>query len=101
MKAFLIDPVAQIIETTTISSMDDMIDLIGQDTLESDEISDEGDRIYFDENCFVRGTQGRFQIDSLIPLAGKCIVIGTAENGEALQNVLTDIEDLRNRIKYM
>jgi hypothetical protein len=75
--------------------------LIGFDTIESDNLGSLGDRLYFDEECFLRETKGRFQIDKVIPVAGKGVVVGTAEDGSALRDVATDIEDLRRRIKYL
>ncbi len=101
MKAILIDPVKQSLEYIDITNRDGIIKVIGYDTLESDTIGDAGDRLFFDEECFLRGTTGRFQIDKLIPVSGKGIIIGTAEGGSALSEVTTTIEDLRNRIKYL
>ena len=67
MKAFLIIPDTQAIEDVEVDGMDDIRTLVGFDSLESDAVGDDGDRLYFDEECFIRGTSGRFQIDSLIP----------------------------------
>lgn len=100
MKAILINPELQQLEVIDISGRDDMVKLIGYDTLESDDIGN-GDRLYFDEECFLRGTKGRFQIDKLIPVSGKGIVAGTATDGATLQDVQIDIEALRERIKYL
>lgn len=100
MKAILINPEQQQLEVIVISGRDDMVKLIGYDTLESDEIGN-GDRLYFDEECFLRGTKGRFQIDKLIPVSGKGVVVGTATDSETLQDVQIDIEALRGRIKYL
>jgi hypothetical protein len=101
MKAYLITPASQTIETVDIASLDDIKTLIGFETLESDAIGAEGDRLYFDEECFLRGTAGRFRIDKLIPIAGKGVVVGTGDDGLALRDVATDIEDLRQRITYL
>jgi hypothetical protein len=101
MKAFLIVPEAQSVSEVEISGLDDIKALIGFDTIESDNLGSLGDRLYFDEECFLRETKGRFQIDKVIPVAGKGVVVGTAEDGSALRDVATDIEDLRRRIKYL
>ena len=100
MKAFLITPDKQSIEAVDVTSIDEVKALIGFDTLESDAIGSEGDRLYFDEECFLRGASGRFQIDTVIPVSGKGVVVGTAEDGATLRDVLTDIDDLRGRTKY-
>jgi hypothetical protein len=100
MKAFLITPDTQSIEDIEVDSLDDLKVLIGFDTLESDAVGSEGDRLYFDEECFLRGASGRFQIDTLVPVSGKGVVLGTAGEGAELCDVTLDIEDLRRRTKF-
>jgi hypothetical protein len=101
MKALLINPESQSIETIDIGSHADLASLIGHDTIESDPIGTAGDRLYFDEECFLRGTTGRFRIDTLIPVSGRAVIVGTADDGATLRDVATDIEDVRSRIKYL
>ena len=101
MKALLISPDRHSIDEVEIASLDDIKGLIGFDTIESDAIGPQGDRLYFDEECFLRGTSGRFQIDTLVPVAGKGVVAGTAGDGVTLRDVVTDADDLRGRIKYL
>jgi hypothetical protein len=101
MKAILISPEQRTLEDIEITGRDDIVKLIGFDTLESESLSDTGDRLYFDEECFLRGAEGRFQIDKLIPVAGKGIIIGTRDDGATLQDVQTGIEELRARIQYL
>ena len=101
MKAFLITPDKQSIEAININGREDIAKLIGFDTIESDAVGTAGDRLYFDEECFLRGTSGRFQIDSVIPVSGKALIVGTADGGSTLRDVATDIDSLRNRIKYL
>jgi len=100
MRAYLITPDKQSIDAVDVTSIDEVKALIGFDTLESDAIGSEGDRLYFDEECFLRGASGRFQIDTVIPVSGKGVVVGTAEDGATLRDVVTDIDDLRGRTKY-
>ena len=69
MKAIVISPATQSIETIDVATLADIKAVVGYDTLESDAIGTRGDRLYFDEECFLRGTSGRFQIDSVIPVA--------------------------------
>ena len=101
MKALLINPEAKSIEPIEIETRADIVRLIGYETLESDAVGDAGDRLFFDEECFLRATPGRFQIDRLIPVSGMGIVVGVATDGETLCDVTTDIDALRQRIKYL
>lgn len=101
MKAILIDPEKQSIEFVDINDRSDIVRLIGFDTLESDAIGTEGDRLFFDEECFLRGTIGRFQIDTVIPVSGKGVIVGSDEDGNTLREVATNVDALRNRIKYL
>ena len=101
MKAILINPETRSIESVDINGRDDIARLVGFNTLESDTIGTAGDRLYFDEECFLRGTTGRFQIDTIIPVSGKGVIVGTAGDGSTLRDAVTDIEELRSRIKYL
>jgi len=101
MKALLISAAEESIGEIEVSSLDDIKALIGFDTIESDTIGSEGDRLYFDEECFLRGTNGRFQIDTVIPVAGKGVVVGTEDDGVTLRDVATTIDGLRGRIRYL
>ena len=101
MKALLINPEQQSIDEIEINSHDDIIKIIGYDTIASDEIGPEGDRLFFDEECFLRGTSGRFQIDTVIPVSGIGIVIGSSDYGTTLKDVVSDVESINRRIKYL
>lgn len=101
MKALLINPENQSLEVIEIASLDDIKSAIGFDTLESDAVGDQGDRLYFDEECFLRGSSGRFQIDSLVPVSGKGIVIGSPDEGASLSDAAINLDDLSTRIKYL
>ena len=98
MRALLITPDTQSIEEVDVASLDDIKALIGFDTIESDAIGSEGDRLFFDEECFLRQSKGRFQIDTLIPVAGRGVIVGA--DGDNLRDAVTAIESLRGRIKY-
>jgi len=99
-KAILISPEDQSIEAIELSDDSDISALIGFETIESDAVGDAGDRLYFDEECFIRGTSGRFQIDTLIPVAGKGVVVGTTEDGTKLTDVTIGIDELRSRTSF-
>jgi hypothetical protein len=98
MKAIFINPESRSVESIDIGGRDDIARLVGFDTLESDAVGTEGDRLYFDEECFLRGTAGRFQIDTVIPVSGKGVIVGTAGDGSTLRDATTDIDALRSRI---
>jgi hypothetical protein len=101
VKALLINPESRSIEAIDVADHAAIARLIGYDTIESDSVGSAGDRLYFDEECFLRGTRGRFQIDSVIPVSGKAVLIGTTGEGKTLRDVATDIDSLRSRIKYL
>ena len=103
MKAYLITPASQKVEVVDISGIDDIVDLIGYSTIEADPIDESGTRLYFDEECFIRGdaVSGRFQLDSLIPVAGLAIVAGSDKDANDICDVKLDIDELRGRIKFL
>ena len=100
MKAYRINPEKAAIEEIDVANLADIVEQIGFDTIESDAIGTDGDRLYFDEECFLRGGGVRFQIDTVIPVSGRAIVVGTTTDG-SLCDVAADIEKLRGRIKYL
>jgi len=100
MKAILITPDIRSIEMIEIGSREDIAKLIGFDSIESDAVGTAGDRLFFDEDCFLRGTSGRFQIDNIIPVAGRALIVGTSEAG-TLCDAVTAPDSLRGRIKYL
>lgn len=101
MKAILISGEKRSLEAIDIDGRDAIARLIGFDTIESDPVGADGDRLYFDEECFLRGSGGRFQVDNLIPISGKAVIVGTTGEGTALRDAATDLESLRDRIKYL
>lgn len=100
MKAWLITPDHASIEAVDVDSLDAIKALIGFDTLESDAVGADGDRLYFDEECFLRQARGRFRIDTLVPVSGKGVVVGVNSSGEALCDVAVHIDELRSRIYF-
>lgn len=101
MKALLIDPEQKTIEGVDVQGREDIVRLVGFDTLESDEIGPDGDRLFFDEECFLRGTTGRFQIDSIVPVSGKGVIVGSRDDGAILQDAVSDADAVRARLKYL
>ena len=101
MKAILISGEKRSLEAIDIDGRDAIARLIGFDTIESDPVGADGDRLYFDEECFLRGSGGRFQVDNLIPISGKAVIVGTTGEATALRDAATDPESLRGRVKYL
>lgn len=100
MHAILIDPVAEELIEIELEDPETIASLIGFDTIISDEITGSTDLLHFDEDCFIRRTPGRFQLDALPPVAGKAIVLGCGAGGESQSAALT-IEALKQRIKFI
>lgn len=101
MKAYLINAENKTIENIDVKNMDDIIKFIGYETIISDAVGALGDRLFFDEECFLRSSAGRVQIDTLIPISGKGILMSSSEDGTTLSDVHTDLDDLRSRIKHL
>ena len=99
MRAILIKPDTRSIEAVDIHSRDDIVRLVGYATLESDAVGNAGDHLFFDEECFLRGTSGRFQIDRLIPVSGVGVIVGL--DGDSLRDAASDLDDLRQRVQYL
>ena len=97
MKAFLINPESQSIESIEIQDQNDIQAQIGYDTVISDELGDD-QHIFFDEECFLRQAKGRFQIDKLVPISGKAIIMGMS--GDALSDVALDESALAARVNF-
>jgi len=100
MKALLIKPAEQSIEAIELSSKEEIIKLIGFDTVIADDLGGNGDKLYFDEECFLRGNEGRFKIDNLIPVSGIGVVVGSNDDG-TLADIQSDIEDIKSRTSYL
>ncbi|MGB5300667.1 MAG: hypothetical protein WBN48_18255 [Thiogranum sp.] len=101
MKALLISPDTQSTKAIDINGLEDIVKLIGFDTITSDEIGPEGDRLYFDEECFLRGTSGRFQIDAVVPVSGPGVIVGSGDGGNTLRDVVSDVDSMLSRIRYL
>ena len=101
MKALLIRPEIQSIEPVDISCFEDIAKLIGYETIAIEEVDASGDRLFFDEECFLRGSEGRFQVDSLIPVSGLGVVMGAGEDGSGLCDVTLSQDELTARIKFL
>ena len=101
MKAILIVAQARSVGKVDIASKDDMEQFVGYDTLISDEIDASGDRLFLDEECFIRGTSGRFQIDKLATVAGRAAITGAVGAGGVRGNVNSTTEDISRRVTWL
>jgi hypothetical protein len=103
MQGFLIDPVTRTIDAVDIAGgIDAVRKLIGFATVDSDEIDENGDRLFFDEECFIRSAPGapRFRIDNLAPVAGKGVVVGSSAQGKELGDAVIELAALRRRVAF-
>ena len=101
MRAFRIDPVEKKVEEIEIHNTGDIAEAIGFDTIISDEIGPNADHLYLDEDCFIRGAEGRFQIDKIAPVAGFGVVAGTHDGPDELSDVSQTQVELEARITYL
>jgi hypothetical protein len=103
MKGFLIDPAARVVTPVEVDGgLDGVRKLIGFPTVDSDEIDDNGDRLFFDEECFIRAAANapRFRVDNLAPVAGKGLVIGSSAQGKELADAVTGLDALQRRVTF-
>lgn len=103
MRGFLIDPAARTVSPVdVVGGIDGVRALIGFPAVDSDEIDDNGDRLFFDEECFIRSAPGapRFRVDNLAPVAGRGVVVGSSAQGEPLADAVIGLEALRRRVTF-
>jgi len=103
MKGFLIDPAVRSVTPVDIEGgLDGVRRLIGHATVDSDEIDDNGDRLFFDEECFIRAAPGspRFRLDRLAPVAGRGVIVGSSAQGKELADAVIGLEALQRRLTF-
>ena len=99
MRVIVINGERKSLEVAEIDGQSDIVRLIGHDCVISDEIDDK-DAVYFDEECFIRGSTGKFQIDKLAPISGIAVVAGVAVGGQPT-GVTASPDLLKGRIKFL
>ena len=99
MHALMIDGESHTIEPVEVACLADIAKLVGHDSIIADEI-DREDVVYFDEDCFIRGTNGRFQVDKLPPIAGRGVAVGRAQGGK-LSDVSLSLAELKDRTAFL
>lgn len=103
MKGFVIDPAARTVTPVEVEGgVDGVRRLIGFPSVDSDEIDDNGDRLFFDEECFIRSAPGspRFRVDNLAPVAGRGVVVGSVAQGKELADAVIGLEALQRRVTF-
>jgi hypothetical protein len=103
MHAFLIDAYEQTIEPIEIkATLDAIRQALGHDSIESDDVDGGDDRLFFDEECFIRQQPkpGRFQLDTLPPVAGRGVVVGGGPDEGSLRAPELSLEELRGRVRF-
>jgi hypothetical protein len=104
MKAYLIDANTKTVSAVELGAgLPDIRSLIGFESIDSDEIDASGDRLFFDERCFLRDQtgKGRFKLDNLAPVADKAVVVGSSDNGANLKDAMVDPTTLERRITWL
>lgn len=104
MHAYLIDPSKhQILAVDIDDGLDGIRKLIGFDSVDSDEIDAAGNRLFFDESCFIRDIPGagRFKVDNLAPVAGRGVVAAADDSGAAPRTPTLTLEDLKARVQFL
>ena len=104
MKAYLIDANSKTVSPVELADgLAGICTLIGFDSVDSDEVDASGDRLFFDERCFLRDQtgQGRFKLDNLAPVADKAVVAGSSDDGATLQDAAVDLGALLARITWL
>jgi hypothetical protein len=104
MQCFVIDPATKTITAQPLTEgMAQIRALIGFDSVDSDEVRNSTDRLFFDESCFLRDNPaaGRFQLDTLAPVAGIGIIVGTAQSENEFQSPSLTLEALQSRVRFL
>jgi hypothetical protein len=103
MQVLTINPLTKEIHVVEITDTKEALqELIGFSTIDSDEIDDNGDRLFFDEECFIRQQSGvgRFKVDSLAPVAGIGVIVNS-KDGKTFQSSIMNAQELLKRVTYL
>lgn len=104
MKAYLIDANQKTVSPVDLTDgLASIRRLIGYDSVDSEEIDASGNRLFFDEDCFLRDQtgKGRFKLDNLVPVADKAVVVGSSDDGTTLKDVAAGLDALQRRITWL
>lgn len=98
MKALLVNGPAQSMSEVDIGGAKDLELVLGVESVVADRLDSEH-QIFFDEDCFIKQTNGRFQLDALPPIAGKA-VLARVVDGEFF-GVTLGLNEIESRIKFL
>jgi len=104
MQCFVINPAEKRITGQELpDGIAGIRNLIGFDSVDSDEINNSGDRLFFDESCFLRDNPaaGRFQLDTLAPVAGIGVIVGTEQSAGVFGAPSLTLEAIQGRVKFL
>jgi hypothetical protein len=105
MQIYAIKPVQHKLEVVEFGGdIEEIKKIIGFDTIELDAIDDNGNVLYFDENCFLRDstTLGRFQLNSLAPVAGVGVVVRClSPDTQQFETPTMTLEELQSKVKFL
>jgi hypothetical protein len=104
MQIYVINPTLKTVSAIDIAgSLDDIRGVIGFESIDSDEIDNNGDRLFFDEECFIRQQDGigRFKVDNLAPVAGIGVIANSRDEAKSIQGPEVSLQDLTKRITFL
>ena len=105
MQIYVIRPMQHKLEVVEFSGgIEEIQKIIGFDTIEADAIDDHGNVLYFDENCFLRDstTLGRFQLNTLAPVAGVGVVVRCLNlDTQQFETPTMTLEELQAKVKFL
>jgi len=104
MNVYLIDPAKrEIIALELTEGAQQIAATLEAKSIDFDEIDDGGDRLYFDEDCFIKAQPGdaRFKVDNLAPVSGKGVICGTTNPSGVHLPVNNSLENLVKRVKFL
>ena len=102
MKAFLIDPVNQnITQIDLAGSKIGIQERLLAKSVAYEDIGGSGDKLCFDEDCFILAKPGRFQLDTLAPIAGFALVVGAGATEDEYIDATLSLEALSGRIRFI
>jgi hypothetical protein len=104
MNAYLIDPSTREIRRVELShGATEIASLLEAKSVDFDEIDEGGDRLYFDEDCFIKAQPGdaRFKVDNLAPVSGAGLICGTESPNGVLQAAQNDLDKIEKRVQFL
>jgi hypothetical protein len=104
MHAYLINPTSrEVSKIELLGTTEQIAEILGAKNVDFDEIGANGDRLYFDEDCFIKATpnDARFKVDNLAPVSGHGIICGKMASTNTLSDVQTALGDLTSRVQFL